>query len=298
MVFTFVVDSENADATAFAKIQRQINMAYVFGGSIPDVPLIVGGAVGTGGNFNISTNPNAAGDGVPVSVWSSGTITANSSSATCQPEFYDGNNAQCSNPSAGVENITTGTNPATAISSYDETYPDLLPNDPGFPTDLFEFIFGVPHDDYLSKKNEAETTGQSVTSCADIVDYDAAAGEKSTLWWIDGDCGINGGTIGSVDNPVIIVVEDHEFSVTGNAVIYGIVYLFDEDGDASATPNPSASLGGTTEIQGSFISEVGGSAMSGSYSIVYNPSLQSAFSAANGTNYSFSYVPASWKDFE
>jgi len=59
---------------------------------------------------------------------------------------------------------------------------------------------------------------------------------------------------------------------------------------------PSAQLGGTTEIVGSFISDVGGAAMQGSYSVVYDPNLVASFQA-NGSNYNFAYIPGSWRDF-
>jgi hypothetical protein len=295
-IYTFQSVGTGADGTGSATIQRQITMSYIFGGTAPDVPIIVGGAVGTGGNFNVVANPNGGGDGVALSVWSNSTISTSSSSATCHMEFYDGNNAQCSNPSGNQENITRGTNPAVTEATYNPSKPDLLPNDPNFPTDLFNFVFGMSRDDYMIKKNEAAANGQLVSNCSSIVAAGTTAGDNYPLWWVDGDCSINGGTIGTETSPIILVIEDHEFGVSGNSQVNGIVYLFDED-PADATEAPSASMSGTTEIQGSFISDVGGAAMSGSYSIVYNPNIINAFSPANGNNYSFSYVPASWRDF-
>ena len=304
-IYTFQSVGTGADGTATATIQRQITMSYVFGGSAPDVPIIVGGSVGTGGNFNVVANPNGAGDGVPVSVWSNGSISASSSSATCYMEFYDGNNAQCSNPSGNQENITRGTNPATTITNHDATKPDLIPDDTvsaggNFPDDIFNFVFGMSRSDYLIKKNEAALNGQLVSDCSSIVTAGTDAGDNHPLWWVEGDCSINGGTIGDISSspasPIILVVEDSEFSVSGNSQINGIVYLFDKD-PADATEAPSASMTGTTEIQGSFISDVGGAAMGGSYSVVYNPNIIDAFSPTNGNNYSFSYVPGSWRDY-
>ena len=295
-IYTFQSVGTGADGTATASIQRQVTMAYVFGGAVPDVPVVVAGAVGTGGNFNVVANPNGGGEGVPVSVWSDGDISTSSSSATCHLEFYDGNNAQCSNPSGNTENITRGTNPATADATFNPDKPDLLPNDTNFPSDLFNFVFGLPRSDYMLKKSEAEVNGQLVSDCSDIVAAGTTAGDNFALWWVEGDCSINGGTLGTESSPIILVVEDSEFGAGGNSQINGIVYLFDSD-IADATEAPSASMNGTTEIQGSFISDVGGAAMSGSYSVVYNPGLIDAFSAANGNNFSFTYVPASWRDF-
>lgn len=293
-VYTVRATGIGSDGTGTATVQRQITMAYVFGGTIPDVPVIVGGAVGTGGNFNIVANPNGGGAGIPVSVWSSGNITATAASATCYAQYYDGNNAQCSNPSGNTENISNGTSPATAISTYNTTYPDLLPNDPNFPTDIFNFIFGVQQADWATKKNEAASNGQLVSSCAPIATAGANAGNNFTLWWVAGNCSFSGNTtIGSPSNPVIIVIDDHALQVSGNVKIYGIVYLFNNPDDVAT---PSASLTGTTEIIGSFISDMGGAAMSGSYSVVYDPNIVTAFKS-EGSNYNFSYIPASWRDF-
>lgn len=297
--YTVVATGVGSDGTATATIQRQFSMAYVFGGAVPEVPIIVGGSVGTGGNFNIVANPNGGGPGVPVSIWTgpnNSDVTVTSSSATCHFEFYVGGNAQCSNPSGKQENISRGTNPATAISSYDPTYPDILPNDPDFPTDLFNFVFGVPRDSWktIETQTRSETNDTQVgTDCSAMVAAGTAAGIGFPIWWVNGNCSISGGPIiGSTDNPVILIVADGQLKVTGGAQINGVVFLFDKPGGGS----PSASLGGTTEIVGSFVSDAGGSAMSGSYSVVYDPSIVDSF-VSDGSNYSFAWIPGSWRDF-
>lgn len=289
-----------SDGTATATVQRQFSMAYVFGGAVPDVPIIVGGAVGTGGNFNIVGNPNGGGEGVPVSIWTgpnNSNVTANSSSATCHMEFYVGGNAQCSNPSGNNENISRGTNPATAITSYDPDYPDILPNDPDFPSDLFNFIFGQPREAWGEVEGtvfrESNNTQVLAGDCSALISAGAAAGENYPVWWVNGDCSISGGpTIGSEANPVTLVIADGELKVTGGAEIYGVVFLFDKPGGGS----PSADLGGTTEVIGSFISDVGGNAMQGSYSVVYDPNVINSF-ISNGNNYAFAWIPGTWRDF-
>jgi Tfp pilus assembly protein PilX len=293
-IYTAIASGASADGTGSATVQRQFTLSNVFGGSVPDVPVIVGGSVGTGGNFNVVANPNGGGDGVPVSIWSNDDVTATSSSATCHFEFYDGNNAQCSNPSGHDENISTGTNPATAISTYDETYPDILPNDSNFPTDLFNFLFGVSRNDWASKEAQAAQNNQSSNSCADLIAAGTSAGEVFPLWWIDGDCDITGGAIiGSEDYPVVIVVSDGELKITGGGTTYGVVYLFD---NPDTVGSPTASLGGGPEIIGSFVSDVGGNAMSGSYAVVYDPTTLDNF-LNNGNSYTFGWVPDSWRDF-
>jgi Tfp pilus assembly protein PilX len=292
-IYTFTSTGVGSDGTATSTVQREITMANVFGGTVPSVPVIVGGAVGTGGNFNIVANPDGGGEGIPVSVWSNDDITASSSSASCHFEFYDGANAQCSNPSGNQENITRGTNPATALTTYDSTYPDMLPHDSNFPTDIFNFMFGVPTADWAIKEAEAAANMQSLTSCTNLVSAGTAAGVNYPLWWINGNCTIGGGVIGSTTDPVILVVSDGLLKMSGNSQINGIVYLFD---NPSGVATPSAQLSGTTEIVGSFVSDVGGAAMSGSYSVVYDPTIVDSF-LAGGNTFNFAYIPASWRDF-
>jgi hypothetical protein len=178
------------------------------------------------------------------------------------------------------------------LSSHDATVPDLLPNDPNFPPDLFAFMFGVPRAQWGIKYAEADANGQAVTSCAAINAAGVNAGVNFPLWWVSGECTISG-TIGSIANPVIIVVDDNAFKGTGNNQVNGIVYLFDNPTNAA---QPSAQLGGTMEIVGSYVSDVGGAAMQGSYSVVYDPNLVNSFQAS-GSNYNFAYIPASWRDF-
>lgn len=302
---TVTATGVGADGTGTATVQRQFTLVNGFGGTTPDVPVIVGGSVGTGGNFNIVANPNGGGEGVPVSVWtgssaptySTANIEATGSSATCHFEFYTGNNAQCANPSGSGhdENISDGD--GTVLTSYDPNFPDLLPNDPDFPDDLFNFMFGINRADWATMRSQVanKTNGQQVvTNCTTLVALGAAAGETYPFWWIEGGCDIGGNiTIGSEDYPVVLIINDSLLKVNGGATIYGITYLFD---NPSTGGGPSAQLSGTTELIGSFVSEAGDAAMSGSYSVVYNPDVFDNF-LNNGSSYSFAWVPGSWRDF-
>lgn len=291
-IYTVTATGTSADGTGSATVQRQFSMVNVFNGTVPDVPVIVGGAVGTGGNFNIVANPNGGNTpGAPVSIWSNGDITATSSSATCHGQFYTG--GQCSNPSGNAENISRGTNPATALTTYNSTYPDLLPNDANFPADLFNFMFGVQRANWETLKAQAAAKNQVSNSCAAVVAAGVNAGVNFPVWWVTGQCALNGGTLGTIANPVILIIDDNEFRAQGNTQVNGIVYLFN---NPSNVATPSAQLGGTMEIAGSFVSDVGGAAMSGSYSVKYEPTLVNSFTQ-NGNSYSFSNVPFSWRDF-
>lgn len=294
-IYNFVSTGIGADGTGTATVQRQITMSHALGGTVPDIPIIVGGVVGTSGNFNIVGNPNGAGPGIPVSIWSNANITASSSSATCHIQYYDGNNAQCSNPSGNQENITRGTNPATALTTYSSSMPDLLPNDPNFPTDLFAFLFNIDRADWQTKKAEAEAHGQVVSNCNSIVSLGTNAGNNFALWWITGACDTgSNAVIGSIAKPVILVIDDSNLTMRAGSKLHGIVYIFNNP-DNVATP--SASFNGSPEIQGSIISDMGGAQMNGSFSVVYNPTVVNSFVNGGGSNFTIAYVPGSWRDF-
>jgi Tfp pilus assembly protein PilX len=298
-VFEFVSTGLGADGTGTATARRQVTMKKILGGSSPDVPVIVSGSVGTGGDFNIVANPNGGGSGVPVSIWTGITnadVEMGGSSATCHLEFFDGSNPQCSNPSGNTELISEGD--GTTLSSYNTAYPDVLPNDPGFPDDLFQFLFGVERADWATVKAMAASYNHVVSNCDGL---NSASGQTMRLWWITGDC-IMGPSqeIGSHDDPVILVMDDHLLEMKGNnGRIYGIVYIFNNPDDPYAdSDSPATDFSGSSVIYGSLISEAGGEDMDGSYSIVYDPQLISNVTSDNDSaNFTIAYIPGSWRDF-
>ena len=296
-VYQFTSTGIGADGTGTAVVSRQISMKQILGGQAPDVPVVVSGSVGTGGNFNIVANPNGAGDGVPISIWTgtspAGDVSMAGASATCQLEFYDGNNAQCSNPSGNSELLSQGD--GSTAAAYTTNFPDVLPNDPNFPPDLFQYLFGVVRADWETVKSMANTHGQMVSNCTGL---DASSGTSFSLWWITDDCNMGSNqVIGSADNPVILVIDDSEIDMGGGgAEIHGLLFLFNNP-DNVATP--SSDFHGSPSIFGSLVSDVGGAAMNGSYSIVYDGDLlENLSSGNNSSNYDLAYIPGSWRDFQ
>jgi Tfp pilus assembly protein PilX len=299
-VYRISSTGRSADGTGTATVSREVTMKSILGGSAPDVPIIVNGSVGTGGDFNIVANPNGAGNGVPVSIWTggpspAGNVSMTGSSATCNIQYFDGNNPQCSNPSGNTELISDGD--GSTLTAQNSAFPDVLPNDPNFPDDLFQFLFGVVRADWQTVYDMANSKHQVVADCSGL---SATSGQKFRLWWITGDCNM-GSTqvIGSSADPVILVIDDHQLDMGGGgARVNGLVFLFD---NPSNVATPSADFHGSPAIYGSLISDVGGAAMNGSYSVVYDPTIMSSLTTGgavdDGANYSIAYIPGSWRDF-
>lgn len=83
-------DTENAQA-----ILKETTASYRVIAAPPDVPLVASNQVTGLGNGDIVTNPNGGGPGIPLSVWSAGTIHvdnnsggSNASFATCFPDEF------------------------------------------------------------------------------------------------------------------------------------------------------------------------------------------------------------------
>ncbi|WP_374088576.1 PilX N-terminal domain-containing pilus assembly protein [Methylomicrobium lacus] len=298
-IYEFVSTGLGADGTGTSTLRRQITMKKILGGSSPDVPVIVAGSVGTGGDFNIAANPNGGGNGVPVSIWTGKTnanVEMTGSSATCQMEFFNGNNPQCSNPSGNTELISDGD--GTTLTAYSSTFPDVLPNDPNFPNDLFQFLFGVPRADWATVKAMAATYNHVIDNCSGLSN---TAGQTFRLWWITGNCVMGSNqVIGSQTDPVILIMDDHLLEMKGNGGrIYGVVYIFNNPDDPYAdSTSPSTDFNGSSVIYGSLISEASGEDMDGSYSIVYDSMLLTNLTSNNDSaNFGIGYIPGSWRDF-
>ena len=286
-VFHFQSTGMSADGSGTATVQREITMSKILGGSSPEVSILMSGGVGTGGNFNIVANPNGAGNGIPVSIWTNGNVDMGGSSSTCQSAGFTGNNAQCNS-----ELISDGD--GTNLSSYNPIFPDVLPNDPNFPDDIFQYMFGVVRNDWETIYSMANSNHQVASGCSGL---DNTSGQKFRLWWITGDCNMaSNQIIGSQNDPVILVVDDHQLDMGGaGAQIHGIPFLFDNPSNAAT---PSGDFQGSTAIYGALVSDVGGTAMNGSYSVVYDPTLLGNLTSPNeSSNYAIGYIPGSWRDF-
>ena len=287
--YRFSSTGQSIDRNGRATISEDVVFRHITGGKSPDVPVISDGSMNVTGNMHVVPNPNAscpagsASSACAVSVWTHDEVETGSSISTCQIQgFSDG---QCPNPSLDPlhTQITNAADQGEDIIQSDNYTSDTPPG--YFPPDLFDFLFGVSENNYLSIKDNAST---QATSCAGL--DNTAKG----IVWVTGDCSINGGTIGSQANPVILVIQDGELSLSGGALIYGIIFVF----DSPETGTPSLSTSGNVEIRGSLISDVDISGGTGTVAVVWDPNVFGNILNNSDESYrEVATIPGSWHDF-
>jgi type II secretory pathway pseudopilin PulG len=294
LLFNLVSEGSSADGSA-KKVIRQGVYFYPLIIREPDSPLLAAGDIAFNGNFSIVTNPNGAGPGIPLTVWSSADTSVDSGSpATCQlSEFLatdssyetqtdsDGNVltmcAQCTCPSS------------SALSTNGVEGIDILDVDGGlganadasaFPVDVFEYVFGVKTADYAQIKRQATV----VSSCAEL--NTASSG----IYWVTGNCSPPG-DVGSFANPVMVVVEGSS-KINSNNYFFGVLFAF--------STNPATSLdldlNGTPTLYGAILTNAKISISNGNYKMRFDAKVLKNLSS-NPASRGLAKVPGSWGDF-
>jgi len=117
-----------------------------------------------------------------------------------------------------------------------------------------------------------------------IVDGDDAdlSGVVDSVILVNGNLGLNGGIIGTADQPVILVV-DGNLDMTGNPEIYGVVYVRGNLNEATGTP----------KITGSLIVE-GDAPSTGNVKVVYDSSTVGNAGRLGPAI----FMPGSWRDWQ
>jgi hypothetical protein len=251
-VFFVVAEGKSADGSGQALIKQGIYF-YPFKMNIPDAPLMAGGTIDFTGTINVVTNPNGRGLGMPLSVWASGDVTFNGNASTTT-DPYSGNLLSDKNTDGG----------------------DIHDKDPNFPEDIFEYLFGVPKEDWQTVKDEATV----LASCDDL-DINS-----SGLYWIEGDCALNN-DVGSEAAPVSLVVKGN-ITINGNGQIYALIFAFSD--------SPNIKLNGGPTVYGTVISNKNISQANGTFKMNYDSKvLQNLYSNIGGRG--LGLIPGSWADY-
>lgn len=187
----YSADAANADeAEAKVTVQQKAVIGRVISGT-PDAPLTVDASMAAGGNFTVAANPNGGGPGVPLSIWSEGNVDLTSGSiSTCSLQYYE---------------LDACNSDTYSDSQSDTKGSDILDNDPDFPDNLLQYIFGVTSIDKLEYK--LNQLGRTVLTPGDCNDFNE---NSHGLYIVKGTsststCSIKGVT-GRKDNPVVLVL--------------------------------------------------------------------------------------------
>lgn len=264
LVYNVVAIGESDDGTSEATLKQGAYFYPLLLGNVA-TPLAAASNVDLTGNYSIITNSNGGGSGVPVSAWSDSAFTPGGSFASCH-----------------VGDFTGGACPSgDALSKNGVTGPDLIGNDPDFPGDLFEFLFGVPEAEYQKIKDEAKV----------VVDCSGLGATSSGLIWVTGDCNPPG-VVGSEDNPVLLVVEG-DTTLNAGTQLYGLLYMFDP---AGGTPRLIAN--GAAHLHGAVFAHDGVDLqLTGGFVLEYDSEvLDNLKSSPSGRG--LARIPGAWSDVQ
>lgn len=116
---------------------------------------------------------------------------------------------------------------ADDLLGYDIVAPPVVDTPvTNFPTDLFAYTFqGIPKTDWASVKEMANDRGTLITNCASL------NASSSGLWWYagSGKCDLPN-VVGTVNGPIMLVVDGQETNSSGNTEGFGLIYVFDHTG--------------------------------------------------------------------
>ncbi|MFS1703660.1 hypothetical protein [Alteromonas sp. AMM-1] len=264
----------SADGLTQANVSADA-IVYPILARVPPVPVMIGGgasalsqASATGSSLTIGSNINGAGQGMPLSVWTSATLSSSQSSITsCLPANFS---------AAGCNGnlLSSGGNKGT----------DILDADNLFPADLWQYAFNLTTSQALSLKQEASIIA---------ADCSGLSSQSTGMIWITGDCVIAPGiTLGSINEPVLLVVVNGNLSLQASACIHGMVFWASLPAGSGAY---QLIMGSGTTIEGALLSNQQIDTASTDLRVVYEPAALRNLQLPPFTRVAM--VPGSWRDF-
>lgn len=282
--------SANAESQATVS-QQVVSISPI--SSVPAAPLTVAAGMAAGGNFSVAANPNGGGPGVPVSIWSSGSVEVGSSSATCGLNEYFPNGPD--NPASTV-NCS-----AYPYSSNNNKNSDIVDEDKvNFPDDLLAYIFNgstsyteVIDDVKASYANDpaeaALHVGADGTGLANCDDLTTAS---NGIYVINGACTVN--DVGTRDAPVILLVVNGDFTMNANSEVYGIAFAYTDAANIETVPY-DIKINGTATLYGALVANYKLGNSNGSYKAVYD--AEALGNLPTTVRSIVATVPGSWRDW-
>ena len=139
LLFELIASGSSLDGLSTVSVSEHA-IVYPLLASIPIAPLMIDGDIDRRATFELIANPNGAGQGIALSVWSNGSVDmAQINGLTCGKFEYV--NSQCRN---------------RAYSQQGQSGADILANDGNFPVDLIAHLFNFSLLDYAALRDHAD----------------------------------------------------------------------------------------------------------------------------------------------
>lgn len=222
-----------------------------------------------------------------LTVWSGGSVPTQS--ATGKTFVRDLVAAPSADPSADFRNV--GNSPACnnppplykCSSSGTGTGPDVIANDTALSTltdrAFFMSFMGSSPETYRDTVAKYKVDLNNTLTGEDSTSVSTLAGMKDSSIWIEGSVSSQIGNLGTVDAPVIVVING-DWNVSGSPVIHGVVFV---TGALTGTGSPL--------IYGALLSRQ--VSLTGNATIVYDPQAIQRSTRQGKT----AHVPGTWRDW-
>jgi hypothetical protein len=259
----------------------------LFGGDPPDVPLTTASTFPPHVDAEVAANPNAAGLGVPLSVWANNNtsctsepaLVANGSWATCELQEWYGQDFRPDDFRCPSASCSCSQREAISYTKAGELQIGIdIWIDDDFPCDLIEYFFGVPKSRYHTMRSSAKL----LTSC------DSLGPDSHGIYWISGsDCTIQNTVIGSAQAPVVLLSAASTTWLNGNAELFGVLFVSNiEDAEAELRG------AGVNIFYGAVIVDTTVDNFAGTFQVVYNDSVLARAAGLGGLK----KLPGGWTD--
>jgi len=282
--------SDDCSATRTLTQCVTVSNGSVLKGNGPEQPFVSKGDGLSGGNAKIINRYTN------TSIWTGGVLNSNGASTetysrTANTEISDNTFSQNGQLDKTVlENEDESLNTLAMSNNQNGIGIDVITEDPNLGTisdaEFFDLFFKDLDDDPdTDNKQNVKDVSNVIPSGSDI---DGLQG----LIWVEGTGStttLNGGTVGSVDSPAILIVEG-DLRFVGTTKVYGVIYVIGE-----------LFIAGNTTVVGSVITEVTADAL-GTLRLVYSPFGNGDGNLGTGAASvevagSYTVVNGSWKDW-
>lgn len=277
-LFHVISVGTSGDNTARTDVQQAYQIRSSLGIDAA-APLIAASTADITGSFEILGNPDGGGDNSNLSAWTDQPVNPSGNFYTCEIGAYlndSGGSPVGVNTTNGTvlrcDKTSPGAGSVCDCSKVDATAGKLSYRDApaGFVEeyDIFEDVGNTVFDNLFGNffgYTDTDTNDPNGTWTTDMRDpaLERMAAEgvndcgdldntSSGTYWFTSNCQFGNVDIGSPEDPVLVVVQDADFNAQGGSVVFGMVFIFDQNNDGLE----DIQLVGGPYIYGAIISEV------------------------------------------